>query len=300
MQVDVGKLKAFMCVVKHRSFTKAAAELYISQPALSKKISDFEKEVGAQLLIRDNRTMELTPAGKLLYSEAPALLKICDGLEKKVRNMGQSPGSQMSIACSGIEYGRIRQVVEGFRAKYPDISIVMHRYTAAEIRHSILTNSVDVAFQTSFEVEDEPEVFHIPFIRDELAIIMSKNHPLAHLEEVSMDQLRDEVYYGIQPQQDHMPFTRMISDLCAAGYQPKEIRVAASLEELLLTVSCGLGIAHLLRQTETFHDSMVHYARAVDPTIEIEIDLVWNRNNTNPAVERFVDYVRYENELNPI
>ena len=298
--MDISKLKAFMCVVKWQSFTRAAAELYISQPALSKKISDFEKEIGTPLLVRDNRIMELTPAGMLLYTEAPAFLKIGDDLEAKVRELGRRPGSQLTIGCSGIEYGRLHQAIDGFRAAYPEVSVAMHRYSAAEIKRALLTNMVDIAFQTHFEVEHEPEIDFVPFCRDELAVVMSKTHPLADADEVSMDQLRDEVYFGIQPQQDHMPFTRMINKLCEGGYEPREIRVASSLEDLLLSVSCGLGIAHLFMQTKEVNSGLVHYAKSKDPNMELQIDVVWNRNNQNPAAEWFADFVRKQNERIPI
>lgn len=298
--MDIAKLKAFMCVVENQSFTKAAAELYISQPALSKKISDFEKELGVSLLVRDNRTMELTPAGKLLYSEAPTFLKIGDSIESKIREMGRRPGSQLTIGCTGIEYGRIRQAIEGFRARYPDVSIIMHRYTAPELKLHILNNMVDIAFQTHFEVAQEPEVSAIPFCRDELAIVMSKTHPLANEEEVSMDQFKDEVYFGIQPQEDHMPFSHMINKLCDAGYKPREIRVAKTIEELLLCVSCGLGIAHLFMQTKEANSGVVHYVKSKSPNMEIEIDAVWNNNNKNPATAWFAEFIRQQNLESPV
>lgn len=296
--MDISKLKAFICVVKWQSFTRAAAELYISQPALSKKISDFEKEIGTPLLVRDNRTMELTPAGKLLYAEAPSFLKIGDDLEAKVRNAGLRPGSQLTLGCSGIEYGYLHEIVEGFCKAYPDVSIVMHRFSAAEIKQMLLTNMVDIAFQTHFEVEEEPEVDYVPFCSDELAVVMSKNHPLAKEEEVSMEQFKDEVYFGIQPQQDHMPFSRMINRLCEQGYEPRELRVASSVDDLLLSVSCGLGIAHLFARTKDVNGGLVHYAKCKDPNMELQVDAVWNRSNQNPATHWFADFVRQYNQKN--
>ena len=192
--MDIVKLKAFMCVVKNQSFTRAAAELYISQPALSKKIADFEKELGVPLLVRDNRMMELTPAGKLLYAEAPTFLKIGDGIESKIRELGRRPGSQLTVGCTGIEYGRIRQAIDCFRENHPDVSIILHRCTAPEIKDRILNNMIDIGFQTHFEVEKEPDVNSLPFCRDELAVVMSKNHPLAIEEEVSMDPKYKNIY----------------------------------------------------------------------------------------------------------
>lgn len=294
--LDNNKLKAFMCVAKWKSFTKASTELFISQPALSKKISDFEKEIGTPLLIRDNRIIELTPAGKLLYTEAPAYLKIGDDLEVKVRQLGIRPGSQLSICCSGIEYGRIRNIMNRFHSCYPDISVVMYRRSASEIKRLLLTGMVDVVFQTHFEVEEEESVDFIPFSQDELAVVVSKDHALAQEEEISLEQLQQETYIGIQPQQDHLPFTRMINELCEKGFNPKEIRVVASIEELLLQVSCGLGVAHLIRQTETYNDAMVKYIPSKESTMQIQIDLVWHRSNQNPAAACFVDFVRQDNK----
>lgn len=300
MNMDIVKLKAFMCVVKNQSFTKAAAELYISQPALSKKIADFEKELGVPLLVRDNRMMELTPAGKLLYAEAPTFLKIGEGIETKIHELGRRPGSQLTIGCTGIEYGRIRHAIDSFRKLHPDVSVILHRFTAPEIREQLLNNLIDVGFQTHFEVEKEADVNSVPFCRDELAVVMSKSHPLANEEEVSMDQFKDEVYFGIQPQEDHMPFSHMINKLCEAGYQPREIRVARSVDDLLLSVSCGLGIAHLFMQTEEVNSGLVHYAKSKDPNMEIEIDLVWNRKNQNPATEWFTELIRRQNANTPV
>lgn len=294
--MDINKLKAFMCVVKWQSFTKASNELFISQPALSKKISDFEKDLGVSLLVRDNRGMELTPAGRLLYEEAPSFLKVGDDLEFKVQELGRRPGSRVSIGCSGIEYGRIQHVVNGFRTRYPDISVAMHRYPmAAEIKQKLMANLVDVSFQIHFETVKESDLDYVPFARDELAIIMSKEHPLAGEPAVSMSQLRDETYIAIQPRQDYVPFSHIINQLCEHGYEPRELMVADSPASLLLQVSCGLGIAHMFMQTKEANGGIVRYVPCKDPAMELQVDMVWNRANQNPAVALLTDYVR---ELN--
>ncbi|MDO4571941.1 MAG: LysR family transcriptional regulator [Clostridia bacterium] len=296
--MDINKLKAFVCVVKWKSFTKAAAELFISQPALSKKISDFEKELGTPLLLRDNRVIKLTPAGRLLFNEAPAYLKLGDDLESKVKESGQNPGHHLSFGCSGIEYGRLQEAICGFRAAHPDISISTRHFSAQTIREQLLANLIDFGFQTHFEVENETEeVDFLSFSHDELAIVMSKDHPLAQEKEISMAQLRNETYIGIQPTSDHMPFTRMINRLCQSGFQPQKIMVADSIDELILCVSCGLGIAHLFAQTRKAHGDLVQYVRMKAPLMKLQIDLVWNRCNNNPAAELFKEYVAKQNRL---
>jgi DNA-binding transcriptional LysR family regulator len=294
--LDIDKLKAFMCVVKWQSFTKAAAELFISQPALSKKISDFEKEIGTPLLVRDNRIIEMTPAGKLLYNEAPTFLKVGEDLMAKVQDLGKRPGSQLNVGCTGIEYGRLCRTINGFKLENPDISVVMHRTSAADIWHKLITGQLEIAFQSHFEVEQESGIDSILFCQDELDIVMSKNHPLAGEDVVSMKQLTEEVYIAIQPREGHFPFSYMINTLCQSGYNPRKIIVTDSVESLILQVSCGMGIAHLFRQTKVAYGGLVQYVPGKDPTMEIQVHMVWNSAISNPAVSRFVDYVRRQNE----
>ncbi len=294
--MDIQKLRAFMCVAKYQSFTKAAVELFISQPALSKKISDFEKELGTTLFIRDNRAVELTAAGKLLYNEAPVLLKYGDDLENKVRMLGVNPDTKLSIGYTGIEYGRLINMLYRFREQHPEISLSMHRYTAAEIRKYIVGDMIDIAFQTKFEVDLESNINSIPFDVDDLAVVVSKFHPLANEKEITMRQLNGENYIGIQPTTDHIPFVRMIDMIAEKGFEPKSIMIAKNVGEMILNVASGVAVGHLFGQTQNVYGGLVNYIKTSDYQIKLEIDMVWNNANKNKARKKFVDFVREENK----
>lgn len=293
--MDIQKLRAFMCVAKYQSFTKAAVELFISQPALSKKISDFEKELGTTLFIRDNRAVELTAAGKLLYNEAPVLLKYGDDLENKVRMLGVNPDTKLSIGCTGIEYGRLINLLYRFREQHPEISLSMHRYTAAEIRKYIVGDMIDIAFQTKFEVDLESNIDSIPFDVDDLAVVVSKFHPLANEKEITMNQLNGENYIGIQPTTDHIPFVRIIDMIAEKGFEPKSIMIAKNVGEMILNVASGVAVGHLFGQTQNVYGGLVNYIKTSDYQIKLEINMVWNSANKNKARKKFVDFVREEN-----
>lgn len=293
--MDLQKLKAFVCVAKWKSFTKASAELFITQPALSKKISEFEKELGATLLIRDNRTVELTEAGQLLYNEAPILLKYGEDLEHKVRALGENPDTTLNIGCTGIEYGRLSDTLYAFGQKYPNISLSLHRNTAAQNRAQILGNMLDIAFQTRFELDSESEVDGIPFARDQLAVVVSKNHPLAGEQEISIEQLQGDNYIGIQPTTDHMPFVNLIKTLTDNGYTPNSVMIVNNVDELILAVSCGLAVGHLFLSTRKVYGGLISYIRTKGYQMQLEVDMVWNKSNKNKARQLLIDFVREEN-----
>ena len=293
--MDLQKLNAFVCVAKWRSFTKASAELFISQPALSKKISDFEKELGATLLLRDNRTVELTQAGQLLYNEAPMLLRYGEELEGKIRALRENPDSKLNIGCTGIEYGRLSNTLYKFRKLHPELSITLHRFNAAEIRTQIVANMLDIAFQTKFELETEPDIEGIPFDRDELAVVLSKDHPLANSDEISIEQLKGEKYIGIQPTSDHMPFVHMLDMLEKNGYDPESILMASTVDEMVISVACGLAVGHLFRHTKKVYGDLISFIKTKGYNVQLEVDMVWNKTNKNKAKKLLIDFVKEEN-----
>ncbi|MCF0229745.1 MAG: LysR family transcriptional regulator [Parasporobacterium sp.] len=293
--MDLQKLKAFATVARHRSFTKASIELFISQPALSKKISDFEKELGTALLIRDNRTVELTEAGKLLYSEAAVLLKFGEDLERKVRQLGENPDQKLNIGVTGIEYGRLMKTLFGFHNRHPEIELSIHKHTAAEIRNLILGGMIDIGYQTRFEVENEQYVESIPFDRDSLSLVVSKFHRLANEKEADINAIKDERYVGIQPTTDHIPFSRMINMLIENGYNPQGVLITPNVDELVLNVACGLAVGHLFAKTENVYGGLLSFIKTKDYSMDIQIDMVWNRNNHNRARQMLIDFVKEEN-----
>lgn len=296
MIMDIQKLNAFLCVAKHQNFTKASEELFISQPALSKKISDFEKELGVKLLERNNRLVTLTPAGKTLFYEAPTILDALDGLTKKVQQIGSHPEKHLHIACSGVEYARFDQILQDFRAEYPDIKLTLGWHNAPVIRQMLFSNLIDLTFQLHMEVEQEPAMDFIPFYRDELAFIVSPSHPFADYPFLTLKDMQDETYIGIKGTDIHLPYNETLSFLTENNFHPKGgFLIADSVETLVLQVGAGIGISHLMAQTKRRFGNLVKYIPMKGATRTLQTDLVWNKSNTNPAIKIFVDFVKQKN-----
>ena len=294
--MDIQKLNAFLCVAKHQNFTKASEELFISQPALSKKISDFEKELGVKLLERNNRLVTLTPAGKTLFNEAPPILDVLNGLTKKVQQIGMHPEKHLHIVCSGIEYARFDQILHDFRLAYPDIELTLGWHSAPTIRQMLFSNLVDLAFQLHMEVEQEPTIDYIPFYRDELAFIVSPSHPLADSPYLTLEEMQDETYIAMKGTDIHLPYTETLSFLTTNAFHPKGgFLIADSVETLVLQVGAGIGISHLMAQTKRRFGNLVKYIPMKGASRTLQTDLVWMKANTNPAIKIFVDFVKNKN-----
>lgn len=294
--MDINKLKAFICVAKHQNFTKASEELFISQPALSKKIADFEKEINVQLLMRNNRNVTLTPAGIALYNEAPTILNIMDDLTQKVQRISRNPNRRLSIACSGTECDRFIPLIYEFQQMYPDIDISLRWCSALVLKQMLLTNTIDFGFQLNIEAVLEENVDSMFFCNDRLDMIVSNYHPLAAASSVRLEELAGERFIAIKSSMTHVPYNHLLEFLDKNEITfEKGISCVDTIDTLVLQVSAGQGVAALSHQSEKMYGQRVHFLSIDGDNIELETDLVWNINNTNPTRDLLIDFVKQKN-----
>lgn len=299
--MDINKLKAFICVAKYQNFTKASEELFISQPALSKKIADFENEINVKLLIRNNRNVTLTPAGTALYNEAPAILNIMDDLTQKVQRISRNPNRRLSIACSGTEFKRFFPLIHEFQQTYPDIDISLRWCSSHVLKQLLLSNTIDFGFQLSMEVASEEQVDSLLFYRDQLDIIVSNFHPLSSASSVKLEELTSEKFIAIKSSMTHIPYSELISflDKKRIIFQ-KGVSCVDSIDTLVLQVGAGQGIAALSHQSKQLYGQMVHFVAIEGEGMNLETELVWNINNTNPSRNLLIDFIEQKNQAEHI
>lgn len=143
------QLQYFIAVAEQLNFRRAADTLYVSQPLLSKQIADLEAELGQKLFIRNTRSVELTPSGKLLLTEAKNLLQRTDAVVDLIRNTDASEKLHGTLSI-GYErsFGRITLVkaIRSFRKKYPNINLNMRDYSNSRIFRALHEDEIDCAF----------------------------------------------------------------------------------------------------------------------------------------------------------
>lgn len=291
--MDINKLQAFLCVAKHQSFTRAAEELFISQPALSKKIADFEKEIDVRLLDRDNRNVALTPAGRALYAEAPVLLGVMEDLTRKIQDISRNPERQLSIACTGVEYDFFVPLFHAFRTAYPDIAVTLRWCSAPEVRQLLAANLIDLGFQLDIEVSREREVNCLPLFEDRLAIVVGPYHPLARAASLKLEALSGERLIAIRSADKHLPFENILAYFRDHDIEFRGgISTVENLDALILQVSAGMGVSLLSSRAKSRHGSALHFIPVDGESMSVQTCLAWNRGNINPMREVFVKFVR--------
>ena len=128
------QMKYFIAVVERGSFTEAAEQCYISQSAVSQQIRALEKELGVELLHRENRRFTLTPAGEYFYSQSKGILKEVEDIRRETIRIGQDEESELRIGYPRCYSGQeLHQAVAEFSQVYPEVSISIVNGTHEEL-----------------------------------------------------------------------------------------------------------------------------------------------------------------------
>jgi len=186
--LDLRKLRYFVAVADGLHFGRAAEELYIAQSVLSRQIRRLERDLGADLLVRSSRRVELTEAGRQLLEEARPLLAAADVARRRVQDAAQGVRRLTVGFFIGDPISRL--VVRAFRAAHPDVTVDAVRIYWHDQPRALLDGRVDVA------------LVHLPIDEEGLALVrldrspkvalLPSSHPLADRDEIRVTDVADE------------------------------------------------------------------------------------------------------------
>ncbi|MDD4075752.1 MAG: selenium metabolism-associated LysR family transcriptional regulator [Eubacteriales bacterium] len=145
--MDLTKLEAFVCVMECRSFSQAAARMYVSQPTVSAHVAALERELGVKLIIRTTKEIYPSEAGNILYDYAQRMLKLRRDAVEAIRSYACDMSGYVTVAASSIP---VREVLPGllksFRARYPKIDVELHEVDSKEAVAQVVEREAEVGF----------------------------------------------------------------------------------------------------------------------------------------------------------
>jgi len=226
-ELDLRKLRYFLAVAHHLNFGRAAAELMVAQPALSRAIQALEADLRVRLFDRNHHKVTLTPAGAALAREAETLLARAAAARRRVRAAGRAPGTALTIAFRpGII---ITDVVQRFTAEHPEVAVNAIRIEWDEQDAAVADGRADIAWiRTPIAGSD---LVITPLFTDPEMIALPAAHPLARQDAVSPADLAGETMLRYDTAPEHQ-----------VG-RPSPRRGIRTMEEKLEAVALGHGLA---------------------------------------------------------
>jgi DNA-binding transcriptional LysR family regulator len=185
--LDLVQMETFLAVAEERSFSRAAARLHRTQPAVSQAIAKLEGELGEVLFERSSRDGTLTDAGEVLREYASKLLNLRNEAAGALTELRELHSGRLNLAANEYTCLYLLPLLDEFRRQNPRIKLAVQRTLASRISDEVLMHSVELGV-LSFR-PDDTQVKSMVVYRDELAFVVNPRHPLAGAGKVSIRQL---------------------------------------------------------------------------------------------------------------
>ncbi|MBP1736355.1 MAG: hypothetical protein H6Q60_236 [Oscillospiraceae bacterium] len=291
--MDINKLRSFIKVAEYLNFTKAAEQLYIGQPALSRQIADLEKELGGvKLFFRSNRSVRLSPAGKVLLKESMELISRTDMIIEKVKRVSNGINGTLLVNESLLGKDFLPPIVKRFRARYPAVDVQIINHFSYPMSEALLREETDICFMPSFEAEKYHFLNHQKFYHDTLCMVLNEDHPLASKPDLMLADLAFEPFIIFSRKDFPNAYDHIFKCCMNAGFVPNVISSPSNLETILFQVESGMGVSLLLRNLACSINNRLKYIFISDHQEDDQIDIVWNPESSNPAVPLFVEMIQ--------
>ena len=270
MFVDTISIQYFLEVAKHLSFTKAANALYVSQPAVSRKVSNLERELGCTLIDRTSKNMSLTPSGVIFQEFFSRYTAELEDMVHKVKEMQQEQCGAIHIGMfQEWDYSAVfRPVFQAFSQEYPNISLTVETDLEKNLFRGLKHGKYDVIISMDSQLCQAASSGMLPKVRSlrvtdsQKILICSKYNSAAQSPIITPQLFRNQTLYIYADETGPVGLASTIELLSSQyGFKPK-YKTVSSIDAIFAALSLGAGYAIM--------DSMV---RATNNTAFVYVKL---------------------------
>ncbi|CAM3872611.1 LysR family transcriptional regulator [Xenorhabdus thuongxuanensis] len=283
--IELRHLRYFIAVAEELHFGRAAERLNISQPPLSQQIQALEANINAQLLVRNNRNVNLTPAGHMFLQEAYQIISQVDAAATKAARMQQGELGEISIGFTSTApfMQKVTLSLRQFRERYPDVAIHMHQMNTKQQIAPLQTGRIDIGIMRNTSLPDNLE--HQLLFRERFMLAVYDDHPLLKYanEGVNLEMLSDYPLVFFERDVGTALYDEIISLLANVGVVPTISQEAGEAMTILGLVAAGLGVSIITESFIRMKLDGVQYLPLANNPAYSEVWLVKHKNYNNSA-----------------
>jgi DNA-binding transcriptional LysR family regulator len=288
------QLVSFSKVAETKSISRAAEELFVTQPAVSKQIKALEEELGDRLFDRLGKKVHLTRTGEALYGRAVKILRSVEEAKAAVKGLSGECSGELVIGTSDhISLHRLPDVLKSYIATYPKVDLKLRCHRSETILDMVGGNLVDVGVITLPKVTGN--LVSKVIWKDPMSLVFPKGHPLALLKSI---RLRDITKYRLILPEPGTTTRKTIDDAFAKGKLVANVGMeVAYIETIKGLVKAGLGISILPDKAveAEVKGGLLLEARIQDANVTRNLGVVYLKDKyfSRPATE-FLRFLKKE------
>ncbi|AKA27155.1 LysR family transcriptional regulator [Pseudomonas chlororaphis] len=285
--MDLKQLRYFVAVAEELHFGRAAARLFISQPALSFDIKKLESQLDVQLLTRNNKSVSLTNAGQVLLDEARYLLLRAEQARRLTLRSAQGFVGRLSIGfVNSILHRGLPQAVMTFEQDHPDTEIVLMEMNSAEQAQALQRGQIDIGF---VHLGQFPESIRCePVLAEPFLCCLPRSHRLAGKASIDLEELANDDFIlfprNVSPHYHDLIIARCV----AAGFSPRIRHETRLWQTVVAMVAYDMGVALVPQTLAGTGKEGVHYCDINGEGALSEVHAIRHAAQPSAAAESFL------------
>jgi len=290
--MELDQLRYFLRVAERGNFTRAAEDLRVSQPALSRSILKLEEELGQPVFERRTRSVALTDAGTLLQSRAQQVLTILEDTKAEITDDGESGRVRIGAIPTIAPYF-LPHILQQFSVEHPQATLIVQENTTDALLKSITQGEIDLAILALPVPAKYLEVEEL--FEEELLLVLPPEHELVKKEKIRLSDV--EPYPFVLLEEAHCLTDNIVSFCRQRSFQPVAVERTSQLAMVQELVSLSHGISMIPVMARNLDQSERRVYRSISgkkPTRKIAV--VWNPYRfQSRLLQAFRDFLRHEN-----
>lgn len=282
------KLRYFIAVASSGSFSRAAQTLGVAQSALSRHVADLEASIGAQLLERSGRGIQLSPIGQMLLEDAERLIAQFDRTFEQLRVAATGSAGRLTIALNALttRFPAVLQAIAAFLEDHPDVNLQLPIMRSATMIAQLRDERIDGGFLIG-PVQGLSELHRYPVGYDGFRVALSKSHPLAAQPLLSLRDLEGLPCVLISADSAWTPQSKILQQCHSYGFRPN-VRLEVMSQQLQLDlIERDIGYGFINGSAQSILPPNVVMRRVVELRHRLELEFAYLRTDRNPLIVPF-------------
>ena len=279
--MDLGQIEAFVQVAQHRSFSKAAEALFLTQPSVTARIQSLERDLGESLFERNGRGVRLTEMGSTFLPYARRALKALQDGRDAIQGMRNLDLGTLKLgAALTVSTYVLPGILKKYCSAYPGVEVSVHTGRSEQVLQMVLQDEVQCALERTVH---HPEIMTVPLYQDDLVAVAGPDHRLANKRRATIEEIGAESLILFDRGSSYNALIQ--GAFRQHGLVPRTLMEMDTIEGTKKMVEEGLGIA-LLPKVSTEREVALGRLAIVEVTDAVlprrEISLIFRKNRKQP------------------
>lgn len=293
--MNISTLQYFISAAELSSFTKAAKKHFVAQTAISQQMAKLESRLQVKLFEREKNRVELTDAGRVFYEDVKDILNKFEMAASKVKKYAEENKKIITVGYKErYELQLLTKVIHEFQIQNPQTEFVIKEGIGTELIEEVKHGLCDIFANISctFSEEDKEQLEQYTIYSGSMMLAVSTEHPLAHREYVDARELEGERFIILNVDNLNRGMQDMFEHAQMDGYEVREMEYASNIGAQMLLVELNRGVAFIQDLMVNLQEDRIRFLDIHNSAHKYHVDVVWNRNNKEEQVQKFLGFVK--------